>query len=76
MTCVKTIMIENKNTFARIIKEDGGNFRINLFQKKYDAEEGVEYEIQIYPNPSSHFSDLDLAVIEAKQIIAGRDKSE
>jgi len=66
---VHTIRVEGKNLFAKIVEDQAGHFRVRIFQRLYDVEENVEYEIQVEPSPSSLFADKDAAIIEAMNLI-------
>ena len=76
MKDVQTVRFEGKNLFAKIFEDQAGYFRIQVFQRMYDAEEDVEYEIQVEPSPSSHFADKEAAIREAMHILKGSEEPD
>ena len=68
---VQTVRVEGESLFAKIFENDAGHFRIQIFQRMYDSEEEVEYEIKVEPSPSIHFGDKDAAIKEAIHILKG-----
>ncbi|CAB0151691.1 hypothetical protein PSI9734_02059 [Pseudidiomarina piscicola] len=71
MEVIKRIRSNSDNQHIDIVQQ-GSSFSLELYETKYDEEEGCEYTVRVFPDPSGQFETEDLAIREAKFLMFGK----
>ena len=64
------VISKNGKRIIAVFSRPDGCFVLREFSLRFDAEEEVEYQIEVFSNLSGLYGTLDEALREAKSIIA------
>lgn len=69
MKIIERICSDSGMQIVEVVQENDGSFMLRKFLRVYDPEEEKFYEVREFPDESSRFGELDVAVNEAKRLL-------
>ncbi len=67
--CIEDVASPDGLFRIEVVERSDGNYSLRRFEKRFDPEEKVHYEIRRLPDPDGLFADVGLAAIEANRLV-------
>lgn len=74
MEKIKRIHSDCEKRIIEVVRDSDGSYLLREFERKYDPEEEVTYEIRVHSNLSGRYGDLESAVQEAKYLLGLQER--